>query len=100
MPSSVDEGKLFFKEWFSIFRPKKILDIGPGNGRYGKIIREMDTTCHINAVEIYKPYIGQYNLTSIYNNIYNQDIREFAKETNDYYESYHSWRHIRTSFKE
>lgn len=58
----------------------KILDVGPGSGSYYDLLCKDFT--NIDAVEIYSPYIEQFNLRDKYVNVYNQDILEF--NYNDY----------------
>jgi len=86
MPDSVNEGKMFFREWFSTFNPKTVLDAGAGVGTYGKMIREINPCCYVEAIEVYEPYIKEFNLDALYEHVYNQDIRDFAKESGPQYD--------------
>lgn len=101
MSTSSPDGKLFFTEWFSTifqtmptFTPKRILDVGPGYGVYGRIIRQVEKQkgfeplCYIEGVELFKPNIENVNfdLKSIYDKIRHQDIRDFSKECMDKYD--------------
>jgi len=52
-----------------------ILDVGPGIGTYYYILNHYFKK--IDCVEIYKPYIDEYNLKSKYQNVYNCDILGF-----------------------
>lgn len=52
----------------------KILDVGPGSGTYGKM---MMSTHHIDGLEIFEPYIHQFNLREIYNNVFIGNICQF-----------------------
>ena len=58
----------------------KILDVGPGIGFYGKHLQDLN----IYAVELHQPYIDQFNLTSIYDNVYNENILNFEYDDYDY----------------
>jgi len=82
MPDSVDEGKLFFREWVSIFSPKRVLDVGTGVGTYGKMIKALDPSCYVEGVEVHQPYIDQFNLRSIYDAVHCQDVIDFSKGLN------------------
>jgi hypothetical protein len=52
-----------------------ILDVGPGAGKYGKLLKKENRT--IDAVEVFAPYISQYNLHNIYNTVHNANILDF-----------------------
>jgi hypothetical protein len=59
----------------------KILDVGPGAGTYGKLLAP---EFKLDAVEIFEPYIKEYNLKSIYNTVHIGDIRTFDVNPYDY----------------
>jgi len=44
----------------------KILDVGPGAGTYGSMLRDY---YNIDGLEIHEPYIDKFNLRSIYNKV-------------------------------
>lgn len=52
----------------------KVLDVGPGSGTYGRMLKGL---CHLDAVEIYEPYIHQFNLQDLYDNVFLEDICMF-----------------------
>lgn len=56
-------------------RKIKILDVGAGNGLYGTMLK--DIADRIDAVEAYLPYIENFKLEKIYDNVYNVDILDF-----------------------
>lgn len=58
----------------------KILDVGPGAGTYGSMLRHLD----IEALEIHPPYIQMFKLNEIYKKIYIGDIRDFDVSEYDY----------------
>jgi hypothetical protein len=58
----------------------KILDVGPGAGTYGSMLRHLD----IEALEIHPPYIEMFKLNEIYKKIYIGDIRDFDVSEYDY----------------
>ena len=58
----------------------KILDVGPGAGTYGSMLKHLD----IEALEIHPPYIQMFNLTDIYKKIHIGDIRKFDITPYDY----------------
>jgi 16S rRNA A1518/A1519 N6-dimethyltransferase RsmA/KsgA/DIM1 with predicted DNA glycosylase/AP lyase activity len=60
----------------------KILDVGPGSGSYYDLLCKDFT--NIDAVEVYEPYIDQFELRDKYKNVYNQDILEFNYNSYNY----------------
>lgn len=54
--------------------PTRFLDIGPGAGKYGAIIRKQFLAkAIIDAVEIEKTYIAEYSLKNLYDKVENMD---------------------------
>lgn len=50
--------------------PRTVLDIGPGYGKYGVLLREyLDPTPDIDAVEAWAPYVADHRLRGIYDNV-------------------------------
>lgn len=63
-------------------RDKVVLDVGPGSGTYGMFLKG-----HCNKIvglEIFAPYIEQFNLESIYDQIVIGDIRNHDIHLYDY----------------
>jgi len=58
----------------------KILDVGPGEGTYGKSLQDLN----MDALEIHKPYIYQYKLSKYYNNVFVGNILNFNYDDYDY----------------
>tara|TARA_R110000803_G_C11984313_1_gene321130 strand:+ start:943 stop:1467 length:525 start_codon:yes stop_codon:yes gene_type:complete len=56
----------------------RVLDIGAGMGKWSSLIR--GNTQSIHAVEAHAPYIEKFSLRSLYDKVYNQDIRFFNYE--------------------
>lgn len=55
----------------------KILDIGPGHGKYATLIREyIDPTAQIMGLEMWDPYIHDHRLTHLYDPVVKGDARE------------------------
>ena len=84
MPNSYTYFKPEIKQWIidNIPNSKRILDVGPGQGTYSDLLR--DHGYRIDAVEIWAPYVDQFNLRSKYDNVYIADIREFNIEDYDF----------------
>ena len=60
----------------------KILDVGAGSGKYGSLLRMWFN--NIDAIEIFEPYIDQFKLKDIYNNVFNDNIINFDISNYDY----------------
>lgn len=77
MPNSYTYFKEEVREWFRENVPAntKVLDVGPGQGTYGKLLYELGY--NIDAVEVWDPYISEYKLWEYYGNVHIADIREF-----------------------
>lgn len=60
------------------------LDIGPGAGKYGKIIRKVHPEAIIEAIEVDKSYIKQFNLKTIYNKVYHSQVEKYFIGKNTY----------------
>ncbi len=57
-----------------LVNPKVFLDLGAGAGKYGSIVRKIDHSINIIAIEIEKDYLERFNLHSIYDEIWNVPI--------------------------
>ena len=66
----------------NISHDSAILDVGPGYGTYGILLKPEFK--NIDAVEIWEPYIKQFNLDKIYNKVYLGDILTFDFSNYDY----------------
>lgn len=62
-------------------KSSSILDVGCGHGFYKKLLK--DYFSKFDAVEIWKPYIEEYNLIELYDNVYNINIMNFDFEWYD-----------------
>ena len=59
----------------------KILDVGAGCGTYYDLLK--DYFKYIDAVEVFKPNIDNYNLKQKYHKVYNTDIKDFKYDFYD-----------------
>jgi hypothetical protein len=77
MPYSYPEFKNEIKEHFKKYVPKntRILDVGPGAGVYADVLKELEY--NIDCLEIWSPYVSQFNLEEKYNKVIIGDIRYF-----------------------
>lgn len=80
-PSNID----WVKEKVNLINPKSILDIGAGAGKYGKIVKDIYPHCNLEAIEVWSPYVEQFDLlNSLYNVVYIEDAREHNFIHNQY----------------
>lgn len=84
MPGSYDFFKKEVKKHLleNIEFNSNILDVGPGYGTYGNLLKP--EYINVNAIEIWEPYINQFNLRSIYKKVYVGDICDFDFSNFDY----------------
>jgi hypothetical protein len=84
MPSSNEQFKdAIFQhiKFIAGYDPRiRILDVGAGMGTYAKGLPELK----MDALEIHDPYINEFDLPSLYNNVYNGDILNFDYSGYDY----------------
>jgi 2-polyprenyl-3-methyl-5-hydroxy-6-metoxy-1,4-benzoquinol methylase len=59
--------------------PKTVLDVGAGQGVYLNLIREsLGDGPEVSAVEVWQPYIDQFNLKARYDHLYAVDVRDLS----------------------
>lgn len=77
MPFSDNQGKDVIREWLRTDRRVAVLDIGPGSGTYGKMVREVQpNNWQLIAIEAWEPYVEEFNLDSIYDEVRISDVRD------------------------
>jgi len=95
MPSSYPDNIGEIVHLIAALRPKSVLDIGPGRGKYGFLIREYfsdnpDVEGHwsnvdkVDCVEVFEPYISDIH-RHIYDEIFIGNILEMAIKPYDMY---------------
>jgi len=52
----------------------KVLDVGPGHGKYGVLLREYAGVELVDAVEMWEPYVEAFGLEGIYGTVYHGDV--------------------------
>lgn len=55
----------------------RVLDVGAGKGKYRLLLPEY---AHVDAVEIWSPYVTGYGLREIYRAVYERDVVELVQE--------------------
>jgi hypothetical protein len=85
MPGSVAEGKELVKDFVIKNNIKKVLDIGPGEGTYYYALQGAGVET-LDAVEVWGPYIDEFQLKEKYNKIYISDVYYFDWNKLPYYD--------------
>lgn len=77
MPFSSDEGKDVACNWIRNLCPllMSVLDVGPGAGAWGQLIRQRWQHAGISGVEIHGPYRDAFSLLDTYDNVVIGDAR-------------------------
>lgn len=75
-----DQTYSYFTQNFD--KNKSVLDLGCGHGFYKKLLGEYFTGPW-HAVEIWQPYIEEYDLKNLYDRVFNENLLEFNF---DYYD--------------
>ena len=73
MPTSDNENKYVAKQWIDEVEPKRVLDVGCGEGTYS-ILARTDNQEWI-GIEAFYPYVNQYDLNNKYNKVIISDVR-------------------------
>lgn len=76
MPGSSTKGKNIIQDWFNNLPIQAVMDVGPGWGTYSTLLRDPQQLWH--AVEIHAPYVEQFQLANLYDEIFIADIRDFV----------------------
>ena len=88
MPTSYSENIPKIIDIIKEIQPKKVLDIGIGEGKFGLLIKEyLSNDVIVDGVEVYKPYITGIH-RAIYRKIYNQDITKMDLRKLEKYDLY------------
>lgn len=78
MPGSSKENKSWMIDKIKEIRPKTVLDVGAGNGNIADLIKDtFSDSIEIDGLEVWAPYIEDFNLRSKYRNVFNADARSF-----------------------
>ena len=84
MGTSHPETKPWILDKIREYKPKSILDVGAGSGTYADLLKDNGyTRATIDAVEVWEPYVKEFNLNSKYRRVYQTDIRDFDQYHHD-----------------
>lgn len=57
-----------------------ILDVGPGDGIYAKLLKAADIDCNIVGVEVYEPTFKELSTNELYSSVLHKDIVALPSE--------------------
>lgn len=63
--------------------PQSVLDVGAGAGKYGKLLKSIDRRIAVTAVEAWSPYVTEFNLQRIYDEVLVTDVRQLDEFSYD-----------------
>jgi hypothetical protein len=82
MPVSANTYDDLIKQIVLMLKPSTFLDIGPGAGKYGSLVKEISIegsfNCYMTAIEYDQSYIKEYNLELLYQDVKNIDARQLS----------------------
>lgn len=55
----------------------QVVDVGPGLGTYARILRPILPNARFTAIEIWAPYVKEFDLTELYESVHIADARVF-----------------------
>ena len=79
MPYSDDSGRSYVAELLGRLIPSRVLDVGPGAGAYGRLVRQVLAVDVLDAVEAWEPYVERFALLDIYDAVTIEDVRKVTK---------------------
>ncbi|MBC7951065.1 MAG: class I SAM-dependent methyltransferase [Rhodospirillaceae bacterium] len=57
---------------------RRVVDVGAGSGTYRKLLDGAAADVHWTAVEAWTPYIAEFNLNTLYDEVANQNVCDFS----------------------
>ena len=79
VPYSDESGRSYVAEILARLNPSRVLDVGPGAGAYGRLVRQVLTVDALDAVEAWEPYVERFGLLDIYDAVTVDDVRAVTK---------------------
>lgn len=79
MPTSANIFDNDYLGLVNLVKPKNILDVGPGEGKYHRLTR-LISDCTLDAIEVDDSYVDTYKLRDKYNQVFVSDIKEFCSK--------------------
>lgn len=80
MPHSDGQGKDVALDWYRQIAPRTVVDIGAGAGTYADLMSR-PIQAHWTAIEAWEPYVDQFALTALYDEVIVSDARRLPWTT-------------------
>jgi 2-polyprenyl-3-methyl-5-hydroxy-6-metoxy-1,4-benzoquinol methylase len=80
VPYSAPQCKNWIVDHVVALQPRRILDVGPGQGTYAQLLRGPLPYAQLDAVEIWPPYVDEFNLRGQYSQVYVGDFLATADQ--------------------
>ena len=80
MPFSAAAFDTEIELYFRLIRHDTVVDIGPGEGKYGKMLRRVQPQAKLIGVELDEAYVEEYKLRDIYDDIWVMDAGELIND--------------------
>src|SRR5215510_8223513 len=80
MPFSGTEFDSEIELYFRLIRHESVLDIGPGEGKYGRMLRRVRPDIKLVGVELDAGYVEQYKLHDLYDEVWVSDAAELMND--------------------
>lgn len=78
MGTSHPESRTWILQKIRETKPRSILDVGAGSGTYSHMLRSSGYhRAAIDAIEVWKPYVEEFNLNNKYRNVFEEDVRNW-----------------------
>jgi phospholipid N-methyltransferase len=83
MPHSSEVFDSAIQQMLSVWQYRTYLDVGAGAGKYGRLIRSMFPHSCLTAVEVEPDYVARFDLHSVYNRVFQIDVRSLIEGDQD-----------------
>ena len=80
MPFSATEFDSEIELYFRLIRHESVVDIGPGEGKYGRMLRRVRPDIKLIGVELDADYVEQYKLRDLYDEVWVSDAAELMND--------------------
>jgi len=80
MPFSAPEFDKEIELYFRLVHHDSVVDIGPGEGKYGRMLRRVQPNIKLIGVELDAEYVEQYKLRDLYDEVWVLDAAELMNQ--------------------
>lgn len=81
MPTSDAQGKSWARQVIADLAPATVVDVGPGDGTYVRLARDVTPDTWWAGVEAWGPYVTQFGLDRLYDQVVVADVRHLDPYT-------------------